>query len=115
MIEGELELIAMVARFRAIAADWLLTPTDVATLLQVDRDDLGLDLVPRDVSGCEHRMRLLLEVASIIDTATGGRAPRVWLHSSDLPHDPERVTPLEFLSGPLPHLRALRMALLHHA
>ena len=115
MIESESELVAMVARFRGMVADWQLTPSDVAALLQVDHEQLGLDLVPRDVGPAEHRMRLVLEIAALVPAITGDATPRDWLHANDLPYDPERTTPLEFLSGPLANLRALRALLCQYA
>lgn len=113
MIEGETELAAMVARFRGLVADWRLAPSDVATLLQVEREDLGLDLVPRNVVPTEHRMRLIIEIAILVPAIIGQTEPRDWLHALDLHHDANRVTPLQFLSGPIANLRALRSLLDH--
>jgi hypothetical protein len=115
MIEGEIELVAMVARFRGLVADWQLSPADVAALLQVDREQLGLDLLPPVTAPVEHRMRLMLEIAIMAPVITGDATPRDWLHANDLPYDPERTTPLEFLSGPLSNLRALRSLLCQYA
>ena len=115
MIEGEVELVAVLDRFRAVAADWELTPDDVATLLQIDREELGPDLVPHDVAPTEHRIRLVIDIAGMVSSVSGGAAPRDWLHANDLPYDPDRVTPLTFLSGPLSNLRALRALMCRYA
>lgn len=115
MRENDEELAAMVARFRAMVVDWRLTPIDVAALLKVDREDLGLDLVPYDVGPAEHRMRLLLQIAPLLEHVVGRSEPWCWLRAYDQSFDPESITPLELMSGPVENLRALRAVLRTYA
>lgn len=115
MLEVEMaeERLAVEARFRALVAMWDLGRSEVAALLSVDADALGLDLVPRFEDGvAEHRLRLLVEIGS--DLATVIRDARdvpLWLREVD-PDDVDDVggppTPLAFMSGAIANLRAMR-------
>lgn len=115
---GDDELLGMETRFRALAGEWDLGRTQAAALLGVEPGELGLDLVPRShTCASEHRLRLLVDIRHLLVRAM--REPRdvpVWLRQID----PDAVggdrrsavCPLDFMSGPLHHLRAVRGALL---
>ncbi|MDQ3159839.1 MAG: hypothetical protein M3Q51_02320 [Pseudomonadota bacterium] len=114
MRENDEEQRAMEARFRGLIVRWRLSPSETAALLDVDRDLLGLDLVPRAVDGnTEYRMRLLLEIGSFITTVCVVEESWSWLRSNELSLEHARSSPLQFLTGSISNLRAFRSMLIH--
>lgn len=113
MIINDDELAATLARFRGLIADWRLTSADVAALLKVDEEALGLELVPRTIDRhSETRIRLVLDIAGMLGPVIGHSEPWRWVRARDLQLDDQRMTALQLLAGDLPSLRALR-SLLH--
>lgn len=113
MPEHDEELSALMARFRAVIFEWRMAPQEVAGILQVHRDELGLDLVPRIITAnVETRIRLLVEIAANVPWAIGETKAWCWLRAPDPQIAEGEATPLELLAGPIQNLRALR-ALLH--
>ena len=111
------ELLATEARFRALVAEWDLGHSEVAALLGVGVDELGLDLVPRVANeDAEHRVRLLVEVRALLPRVLPDyRDVVVWLRmSADGIADEEgRGAPcvLRFMSRSRDHIRAVKTAL----
>lgn len=112
------EMAAVEARFRALVGEWDLGRSEVAALLGIDRDALGLDLVPRVQDGvAEARLRLLVEIRSMLGWVVRDvRDVPLWLREDGAEPGGDGLgepwpTPLAFLSGPIGNLRAFRTVL----
>lgn len=114
--ESDVELLAVRARFRALAAEWDLGRNRVALLLDVEEDRLGLDLIPRSMDGAtERRMRLLLRVRDLLPAITSdARDVPVVLRWVD-PGDPRACSLLDLMMGSTTDLKQVVGALSVHA
>ena len=111
------ELMATEARFRALVAEWDLGRRDVARLLDIPADDLGLDLVPRAPTiEAEHRLRILVGIRTLLHILLPDPRdiPR-WLRESAEELTDEEGAPapclLRYMSRSRAHLSAVRTAL----
>lgn len=120
MLERELdeEKSAVEARFRALVAEWDLGRTEAAALLGVDRDALGLDLVPGTfTSEAERRLRLLVEIRGMLPALVrDARDVPLMIRERDRdgPADERGEPPpsmLTFMSGPIENVCEMRRAL----
>lgn len=96
------------ARFRALVAEWDVGRSQVAALLGIDHELLGLDMVPlHSDRQSETRLRLLVEIRDLLPrTGLDVRDVPVWLRAVEEEDDGTAVTPLSFLSGELENVRA---------
>lgn len=109
------EMLLLEARFRALVAEWKLGRQQVAKLLDLGPELLGLDLVPQNYSqATEHRMRLLVEIRDILPSLFGDLREVQWWVRGSFQED-EELTPLAFMSAGVENLRALRRAILARA
>lgn len=122
MLEVEVgdETLAVEARFRALAGEWDLGPSQAARLLGVARDHLGFDLVPRDrdrAPDAERRLRLLVAIRGLLhvivpDVRDVPMALRDAGGGGIVDADGEPIgSMLEFMAGPVEHLEGLVAAL----
>lgn len=112
MTDGELEFLVLGTRFRTVADEWDLSRRQVATLLGVDEEAPGLDLVPLTVTvDAETRMRLVADIRDLLPALLPDpREAPLWVRGAFGGTDDD--PPFTFMAGGVANMRALRMALL---
>ena len=105
LVEDGKEWDAQLARFRQIVRDWGLDPPEAELLLGLPD---GSFIAGRSASGdAELRLRLLVELDVALRDVFGKDGVRTWLHDEPLS---DGVTPFEFLTRGVDHIRAMRAA-----
>lgn len=101
----EIELEAVVSRFRWVAHEWNLSDLEVGILLGLDLEGRvwgdGLPLAKE----AETRLRLICELDGCLRVALAGQEIAQWLRSTDLESDP-----LTFMSLGIDQIRAMLSA-----
>ena len=106
MEDGE-EWDAQLARFRQIVRGWGLDPHEAGLLLGSPD---GSCISGRSAFGdAELRLRLVIELDVALRNVFGTDGVRTWLHDEPLS---DGVTPFEFLTRGVDHIRAMRAAAL---
>lgn len=106
-MRDELEWKGVVGRFAGLVADWRLDRAEASRLLGLDDPSGWPEL--GDVLGAdaEHRLRLLVNLDVALRVALVPGSLPSWLRDDVLG---DGVTPLEFLSQGIVHIRAMHAA-----